>query len=186
MSVMATFAPETAQSMCSQAVHLLSAMSAKVRPAQKGTQAKACDPLMVLSSMCKPSIEIGRTFSRAPDSLAKEASRRVHDLRSGAVSNKDSASADALSSSQDICQCCSPSLGGTRSCPIDQLAKALLLWGSGKPWVRGGTMQWTRSMEAVVEDKYADGTRSAALQMPSPPSRTGRVAWLHAESSFSK
>ena len=47
-------------------------------------------------------------------------------------------------------------------------------------------MQWTRSMEALAEDKYADGARSAALRMPSPPSRTGRVAWLHAGSALTK
>ena len=74
MSVMATFAPATAQSMCSQALHLLPAMSARVRPAQKGTQAKACGhpdgAVIHAETKC---LDRQNIQSYAADSLAKEA-----------------------------------------------------------------------------------------------------------------
>ena len=71
--------------------------------------------LMVLSSMRNPSVEIGKTFSHAPDSLAFEASRRARDLGSGAALSRDSARAVALGLSHAFYRCFSSSSGGV--CP---------------------------------------------------------------------
>ena len=39
-------------------------------------------------------------------------------------------------------------------------------------------MRYTRSVEAAVEAKKADGATCTALLMPRPTNHTGSVAWL--------
>ena len=61
--------------------------------------------LMVSLSVHRPRDVMGKAFSQALDSLAVEASRRAHDLGSGAFCSRESARADALRVSQAFCRC---------------------------------------------------------------------------------
>ena len=116
-------------------------------------QAVGLWPLWWCCHPCTVPVPMGRTFSHAPDSFAVEANRRACALVLGAISSRDSARADALGSSQALCECCSTSSGGARSWPRDHRTKASHTLGICSLWRRAWMTWWTRSKEAAVEAK---------------------------------
>ncbi len=133
MTMVSTVTTMAAEPMCAQTVHPSSTV-------MTGMGFRPTATLMVLSSILRPSEEIGSTSSQAPVSLTLEASKQLRALGSGASVRSPSAVFDAFMASHDFCLHLSAPSGGALLRPIDHWASAASTLRRGQPWRAGGTI----------------------------------------------
>ena len=125
MLMMAALTPSAAKAMGGEMIHCSTTVVAGVRSTEGDPSLRPTATLMVLLSILRPSEEIGRALSQAPDSLVEAGKRRAIEVALEALSNRESAVADTLWASHVFWQWETVPTGGGRVVKLFNLSKLI-------------------------------------------------------------